>query len=54
MCQNRYTAVQTALKYPLKLQPSVLRVFKIQKIDKIKSSVASFFAEAGANRFTTE
>ena len=44
----------TALKYSPKLQPSVLRVFKIQKIYNIKSSVASFFVEAGANRFTTE
>ena len=30
------------------------RVFKIQKICKIRFTVMSFFAEAGANRFTTE
>ena len=37
-----------------KLQPSALRVFKIQKIYKIRSTAASFFIEAGANRFTKE
>ena len=52
--QNGYTAVQTDLKYPLKLQPSVLCVFKMQKIYKIRSTVVSFFVEADANMFTTE
>ena len=37
-----------------KLQPLALRVFKIQKIYKITSTVAFFFVEAGANSFTTE
>ena len=37
-----------------KLQPSILRVFKIQDIHKITSTVTFFFVEAGANRFTTE
>ena len=37
-----------------KLQPSVLRVFKIRKIHKVTSTMAFFFVEAGTNRFTTE
>ena len=37
-----------------KLQPSVLLVFKIQKIYKVTSTVAFFLVEAGANKFTTE
>ena len=35
-------------------QSSALRVFKIQEIHKITSTVAFFFVEAVTNRFTTE
>ena len=37
-----------------KLQPSALRIFKIQETHKVTSPVAFFFVEAVANRLTTE